>query len=120
MIAPNGARPASTSAAPLAGRFFLLAAIATFGTGCRSTPPPSSTPPPGPATVPALAAEPTVRIGVALGDTSLALGSGDRWWIHEAGASRPIAVVEGEPGWRVVRLPFETSLRLRRPDGWLS
>jgi stage II sporulation protein D len=57
---------------------------------------------------------------VAWGDTSLALGSGDRWWIHESGASRPIAVVEGEPGWRVVRLPFETTLRLRRPDGWLS
>ncbi|MGH7566203.1 MAG: SpoIID/LytB domain-containing protein, partial [Gemmatimonadota bacterium] len=79
-----------------------------------------STPPPGTAPVPALAAEPTVRVGVVLGDTSLALGSGDRWWIHEAGASRPIAVVEGEPGWRVVRLPFETALRLRRPDGWLS
>jgi stage II sporulation protein D len=61
-----------------------------------------------------------VRVGVAIGDTSLELGSGDRWWIHEAGSSRPIAVVEGETGWRVVRLPFETSLRLRRPDGWLS
>ncbi|HET6362550.1 MAG TPA: SpoIID/LytB domain-containing protein, partial [Gemmatimonadota bacterium] len=66
------------------------------------------------------AAEPIVRVGVALGDTSLAIGSGDRWWIHEAGVSRPIAVVDGEPGWRVVRLPFETALRLRRPDGWLS
>jgi stage II sporulation protein D len=66
------------------------------------------------------ATEPIVRVGVALGDTALALGAGDRWWIHEAGVSRPIAVVEGEDGWRVVRLPFETMLRLRRPDGWLS
>lgn len=61
-----------------------------------------------------------MRIGVVVGDTALALGSGDRWWIHEVGSSRPIAVVEGESGWGVVRLPFETSLRLRRPDGWLS
>jgi stage II sporulation protein D len=107
------------SAAPLAGRFFLLAAGVLLAADCRSTPPPS-TPPRRPAPVPVLSAEPIVRVGVAIGDTSLELGSGDRWWIHEAGSSRPIAVVEGETGWRVVRLPFETSLRLRRPDGWLS
>lgn len=67
-----------------------------------------------------MAVEPTLRVGVALGDTALALASGDRWWVHEVGSSRPIAVVEGGAEWRVVRLPLETSLRLRRPDGWLS
>ena len=121
MTSRNDARPASPSAAPLAGRFFLLVASAALAAGCHGTAtPPASRPQPGPAPVPPLAAEPTMRVGVAWGDTSVALGSGDRWWIHEVGASRPIAVVEGEPGWRVVRLPFETSLRLRRPDGWLS
>jgi len=115
------ARPASGSAAPLAGRFFLLLAGVVFA-ACRPAPaPPVSRPPAAePPAAPAFAAEPTIRVGVALGDTSLALGSADRWWIHEAGVSRPIAVVDGEPGWRVVRLPFETAIRLRRPDGWLS
>ncbi len=119
MTAPDGARSASLSMVPLAGRFFLLLAGALAG-GCRSTPPPAGPPASQPASPPAYSAEPIVRVGVALGDTSLAIGSADRWWIHEAGVSRPIAVVEGEPGWRVVRLPFETALRLRRPDGWLS
>lgn len=121
MTAPGGARPASLTV-PLAGRFFLLVAgglAAALAAGCRSTPPAADPPASRPAP-PVFAAEPVVRVGVALGDTSLAVGSGDRWWIHEAGVSRPIAVVEGEAGWRVVRLPFETALRLRRPDGWLS
>lgn len=128
MTAGTRAHPAPRFATPLAGRFFLpalavaLAAGLALG-GCRS----ASSPPradraaedPG-APAPPFAAEPTIRVGVAWGDTSVALASGDRWWIHESGSSRPIAVVEGDPGWRVVRLPFETSLRLRRPDGWLS
>ncbi|HET6639697.1 MAG TPA: hypothetical protein VFH82_13065, partial [Gemmatimonadota bacterium] len=127
MTPPDGARSTSLSMVPLAGRFFLLlaGAIAALLAGglaaaCRSTPPPAGSPVSRPAPAPVFAAEPIVRVGVALGDTALALGSGERWWIHEAGVSRPIAVVDGEPGWRVVRLPFETALRLRRPDGWLS
>ncbi len=122
MTAPDGARSASLSTVPLTGRFFLLHAAALFALvpACRSTPPAADPAASRPAPPPAFAAEPIVRVGVALGDTSLALGSGDRWWIHEAGVARPIAVVDGEPGWRVVRLPFETSLRLRRPDGWLG
>jgi stage II sporulation protein D len=100
-------------------------ALALSLAACRSVAPPGVSAdgasgegglPPGQA----FAVEPTIRVGVAWGDTAVALGSGDRWWIHEAGSSRPIAVVDSEPGWRVVRLPFETSLRLRRPDGWLS
>lgn len=121
MTPVNAARPASGSAAPLAGRFFLFL-VGMAITACRPAPaPPVSRPPPAePPAAPAYAAEPTIRVGVALGDTSLALGSADRWWIREAGASRPIAVVDGEPGWRVVVLPFETAIRVRRPDGWLS
>jgi stage II sporulation protein D len=114
------------SVAPLWGRFFLSVfalALALAPAGCRAVAPPEVPADSVPGEMlrpPAFAAEPTIRVGVAWGDTSVALGSGDRWWIHESGSSRPIAVVEGEPGWRVVRLPFETSLRLRRPDGWLS
>ncbi len=33
---------------------------------------------------------------------------------------RPIAVVDGGPAWTVVKLPFESLLRVRRPDGYLS
>lgn len=124
MTRRTGARRASTSIAPLhSGRFFLVVAVAVIGacsSGSSGANPPASRPAPQPPPAPPLAAEPTVRVGVAWGDTALALGGGDRWWIHEVGQSRPIAVVEAEPGWRVVRLPFETSLRLRRPDGWLS
>lgn len=48
------------------------------------------------------------------------LRASGRWWIHEEGSSRPIAVIEGGPSWRVVRLPFELALRVARPDGHLS
>jgi len=127
VTAGSRAHPASRFAAPLAGRFFLPAlalAVALTPAGCRSVAPPElpSDGAPGAMLPPAppFAAEPTIRVGVAWGDTSVALASGDRWWIHESGSSRPIAVVDSEPGWRVVRLPFETALRLRRPDGWLS
>ncbi|CAN5756231.1 hypothetical protein BH20GEM1_BH20GEM1_06440 [soil metagenome] len=111
-------RQRSSAAALPARRFFLLATIGALA-GCRPAPPATS-PPVESAPAPARAVEPTLRVGVALGDTALALASGDRWWVHEVGSSRPIAVVEGGAEWRVVRLPLETSLRLRRPDGWLS
>jgi SpoIID/LytB domain protein len=111
-------------AAPLSGRFFarVRARARTVASilACRTAAPGAGGRLQESPTVAPLTAEPTIRVGVAWGDTSVALGSRDRWWIHESGSSRPIAVVEGEPGWRVVRLPFETSLRLRRPDGWLS
>ena len=121
MTTANDACPASSSAAPLAGRFFLLLVAGALA-ACGPPPTPPATRPEAPETppAPAFAAEPTVRVGVAVGETFLELGSGDRWWIHEAGVSRPIAVVESEPGWGIVRLPFETAIRLRRPDGWLS
>ena len=128
MTAGARAPAAFRYAAPLSGRFFLpvlalaLAAGASISACRTAARPAADRPSPGESRRPVspLAAEPTIRVGVAWGDTSVALGSRDRWWIHESGSSRPIAVVEGEPGWRVVRLPFETSLRLRRPDGWLS
>lgn len=69
---------------------------------------------------PLLAAEPTVRVGVAWGDTTIRVQGAGRWWIHEAGSSRPVAVIEGGETWRVVRLPFENALRVVRPDGYLS
>lgn len=72
---------------------------------------------PGP---PLFAAEPTIRVGIARADEGVAVGSWGRWWIREASSSRPIAVVEGEAPWRVVRLPFESALRVVRPDGHLS
>jgi stage II sporulation protein D len=59
-------------------------------------------------------------VAVAFGDASVELRAADRWWIHEAGSSRPIAVVDGGEPWRVVRLPFESALRVARPDGFLS
>ncbi len=64
--------------------------------------------------------EPTIRVAIAVSDSGVALGAGGRWWIHEQGASRPIAVVDGGLPWRVVRLPFENALRVVRPDGYLS
>lgn len=70
--------------------------------------------------MPRLAAEPTLRVGVAWGDSLVEVAASGRWWIREAGASRPIAVISAGETWGVVRLPFETVLRVRRPDGWLS
>jgi stage II sporulation protein D len=70
--------------------------------------------------VPRLRAEPAIRVAIAWGDSAVALGAAARWWIHEAGATRPIAVVDGGPPWSVVRLPFERALRVARPDGHLS
>ena len=66
------------------------------------------------------ASEPTIRVGVAWGDSAVDLTSGGRWWIHEKGSSRPIAVIDGGASWGVVRLPVERALRVVRPDGWLS
>ena len=92
---------------------------ASCGTAGGGSPPPAPPPHP-PEPVPTLAAEPTVRVGVAWGEVAIEVGGAGRWWIHEAGSSRPIAVVEPGETWRVVRLPFETTLRVERPDGWLS
>lgn len=71
---------------------------------------------------PALAfvAEPTIRVGIAWGDSVARVGGPGRWWIHESSTTRPIAVVEQGAGWSIVRLPFERALRARRSDGYLS
>lgn len=66
------------------------------------------------------AAEPAIRVALAWGDSTVAIGSAARWWLHETGSSQPIAVIEGGAPWTLVRLPFETALRVRRPDGFLS
>ncbi|CAN5180230.1 hypothetical protein BH18GEM1_BH18GEM1_13200 [soil metagenome] len=107
----------------LRGCFFLLAAacMVCLSAACgRTGPPPessaSSEPPPGPL----FAAEPTIRVGVALGDSAIAIGGAGRWWIRENGGGRPIAVVENGSAWRIVRLPFESALRVARSDGYLS
>ena len=65
-------------------------------------------------------AEPTIRVAISWGDAAAEVTAGSRWWIHESGSSRPIAVVEPGQTWRVVRLPFETALRVARADGYLS
>lgn len=64
--------------------------------------------------------EPTLRVGVSWSDTAVDLGSSGRWWIRERDSEQPIAVVEAGQGWGVTRLPFETGLRVVRPDGYLS
>ncbi|MFN2382884.1 MAG: SpoIID/LytB domain-containing protein [Gemmatimonadota bacterium] len=69
---------------------------------------------------PRFAAEPAIRVGLTWGDSTVAIGSAARWWIHETGASQPIAVIDGAAPWTLVRLPFETAIRVRRPDGFLS
>lgn len=65
-------------------------------------------------------AEPTIRVGIAWGDSAVNLAGSGRWWIHERGSSRPIAVIDGGASWGVVRLPLERAIRVVRPDGWLS
>jgi stage II sporulation protein D len=50
----------------------------------------------------------------------LEIGGVGRWWIHEQGNSTPIAAIEGDESWRIIRLPFESALRAVRPDGHLS
>jgi stage II sporulation protein D len=83
----------------------------------RASRPPASEIPP---VQPLFAAEPTIRVAVASSDSAVDLGAHARWWIHETETSRPIAVVDSGPAWRIVRLPFETALRVERPDGFLS
>ncbi len=116
--------PRSTGRAPRARLFVALAGLSvglapacgSAGGAGRTEPaspaPPVATPSPG--------VEPTVRVGVAWGGDAVEIRSGGRWWIHETGSSRPIAVVGPGEAWRVVRLPFETALRVERPDGHLS
>ncbi|HUP01272.1 MAG TPA: SpoIID/LytB domain-containing protein [Gemmatimonadota bacterium] len=105
----------------LRGRFFLSFLSLLLGVvGCsgvrRPPDPPAAEIPPAPR----FAAEPTIRVGVAWGDSGLMIGGNGRWWIRESARNRPIAVVEGGAAWRVVRLPFETALRVARADGYLS
>lgn len=89
--------------------------------GTTTHPPPESTAPAAePPARRRFAAEPTIRVGVAWGDSSLSIGGAGRWWIRENGGGRPIAVVEDSARWRVVRLPFENALRVARSDGYLS
>ena len=103
-----------------AGRFFLpsLLGILTVTCSGEHKPPGRSfeagVGPPAPST------EPVIRVGVTVGDSLLPLSGTGRWAITEEGRPRPIAVVDGGPAWAVVRLPFETVLRVRRPDGFLS
>jgi stage II sporulation protein D len=75
---------------------------------------------PPPRAAPAFLTEPVIRVAVVTGDTSVELGAEGRWWVREEGSTRPIAVVDGGPAWRVVRLPFERALRVERADGYLS
>ena len=107
----------------LGGLFFCSFLSIGLGLGCgggsRRAPEPSiaaADPAPGPL----YAAEPTIRVGVAWGDSAMRFGGEGRWWIHESARSRPIAVVEDGREWRIVRLPFETALRVARADGYLS
>lgn len=105
--------------APTARFFLALAGIAAAA--CAAGPPATRTAdsePPTPAA--RFATEPTIRVGIAWGDSAVELAASGRWWIHEAGSSRPIAVIEGGESWGVVRLPLERALRVVRPDGWLS
>jgi stage II sporulation protein D len=69
---------------------------------------------------PWFASEPTLHVGIAWGDSVLEIGGVGRWWIHEEGNSTPIAAIEGDESWRIIRLPFESALRAVRPDGHLS
>lgn len=100
------------------GRFFLSVLLLLLACGGERRPPArlpeavGGPPPPS--------AEPLIRVGLARGDSAVSLAGAGRWRIAEKGAARPIAVVDGGPPWTVLRLPFETLLRVRRPDGYLS
>lgn len=101
------------------GRFFLLitilSCVVAIDCGGRRTAPRVS------ATGQSwFAGEPTLHVGIAWGDSALQIGGAGRWWIHEEGSSTPIAAIEGSESWRIIRLPFESALRVVRPDGHLS
>ncbi|MGH7564924.1 MAG: SpoIID/LytB domain-containing protein [Gemmatimonadota bacterium] len=66
------------------------------------------------------AAEPVIRVGITVGDSAVSVAGSGRWQIAEKERTGPIAVVDAGPAWVVVKLPFETLLRVRRPDGYLS
>lgn len=101
------------------GRFFLsIYVLLLIACGGEKTPPGRL---PGAATgSPLPAVEPVIRVGIAVGDSAVPVVGTGRWQIAEAGRTRPIAVVDGGQAWSVVKLPFETVLRVRRPDGYLS
>ncbi len=103
----------------LRGRFFLsIPVLLLIACGGERTPP-GRLPEPAVGS-PLPAAEPVIRVGIAIGDSAVQVAGNGRWQIGEAGGARPIAVVGGNHAWTVVRLPFETLLRVRRPDGYLS
>ena len=102
------------------GRLFfalLLGAACGLPSACGSARAPTREPAPP---LGGARAEPVIRVAVATGEASVGVGGAGRWWFHEEGSTRPIAVVQGGAAWRVVRLPFETALRVERPDGYLS
>lgn len=104
-------------------RFFLILsgwATLGFALACAGAGPATRGETPVARSEPRFATEPTIRVGVAWGDSVVDLAGSGRWWIHEEGASRPIAVIDGGASWGVVRLPLEQALRVVRPDGWLS
>lgn len=96
------------------------ALLVSLACGGETTRPSGEMPAGGEETGPRFEVEPTIRVGVAWGDTAVGLRASGRWWIRESGASRPIAVIGDGESWSIVRLPFETALRVVRPDGWLS
>ncbi len=101
------------------GRFFLLIPVllCVVGIDCggaRTAPGVEET------RQPWFAGEPTLHVGIAWGDSVLEIGGTGRWWIHEEGNPAPIAAIDGDESWRVIRLPFESALRVMRPDGHLS
>ncbi|MGH7556515.1 MAG: SpoIID/LytB domain-containing protein [Gemmatimonadota bacterium] len=64
--------------------------------------------------------EPVIRVGIAVGDSAISVAGSGRWQIAEEDRTGPIAVVDAGSAWVVVKLPFESLLRVRRPDGYLS
>lgn len=100
------------------GRF--LSFVVLIGTACggeRTPPGRLADATPGSALP---SSEPVIRVGVAVGDSAISLTGSGRWRIAEQDGTRPIAVVDGGSAWTVVKLPFESLIRVRRPDGYLS
>lgn len=99
---------------------YLLGVLLAVWPACGSDRTPPGRIPAASITSPLPSVEPVVRVGIAVGDTAVPLAGSGRWGIAEAGGPGPIAVMDGGPAWTVVKLPFESLLRVRRPDGYLS